>query len=259
MKYRYETVTHRELLLHILVKIVNTAEAETNDVIIAKAFIEHRDDLDEWTQDEIAEKYYVSQASISRFIRRLGFKNFQDLKLSMIKSQQTVNLIENPEQQSFDQATQGIYTTLSKVTEDFKNLKQSDVEESIHILKEYKTIYFVGSELSMAIIHLLQMKLTAMGKNAYTLYNFPYQSEMMHNIKDDELAVFVSMGQRWYKVFAKDIFKKENKNSRILWTTASDHADQELFSRVFQIGETEDGNIGYHYLMQYILLLYQLL
>jgi len=84
---KYYNVDFGSYLLHWLTMFVNTREDMTNDVMVARALIELRDEIEDWSQDDIAEAYFISQASISRFIKKLGFKNFNEVRTALKKSQ----------------------------------------------------------------------------------------------------------------------------------------------------------------------------
>ena len=258
MKYKLETITKKDLVLFDLANIVNTAEHETNDVIIAKAFLELRDEIDNWTQEQIARKYFVSQAGISRFIGKLGFSSFGQLKNSIRMSQMVIAKMNPAIQRDFQTASTEIRSQLMEVADSIVSLDQREIAETIRLIKEHDTIYFIGSELSMAICRLLQVKLIGNGKNVYTIYNQNYQNEILRFIRPSDLIVVLSMGQRWYKIYARDSLEKNRDPLKMLWTVKPDHEDRQLFRYVVDIGKTDDPNIGYHYLMQFVLLLYQM-
>lgn len=95
--------------------------------------------------------------------------------------------------------------------------------------------------------------------NVYTLYKLDYQLEILKSIRQDDLIIVLSMGQRWYKIFAQESLGESRKPVKMLWTANPDHEDRQLFNVVADIGKTDDPNIGYHYLMQYVLLIHQML
>ena len=68
------------LTFYDLINIVNDATEQNSDVIIAKALVENRYNLDDLSLDQLSEKYFLSQASISRFIKKSGFKNYAQFK-----------------------------------------------------------------------------------------------------------------------------------------------------------------------------------
>jgi len=248
-----------DLTIYKLTNIVNTSDSESNDTIIAKALLSLRNEIDQWTLEEIAKKYYVSQPSISRFIRKLGFDGFSAFKSALRNSTYTVEYVNPVIQKEFKQATDDIYKDLHQIIEGIKLLKEEDVRDVIKIMMKHENIYFIGSELSMAIVRLLQVKLIALGKNVYTLYKNSYQSEIMKRTTEKDLVIVLSMGQRWYYFLGKEHINKKHKENRMLWTVTDEHEDMDYFDEIVMIGNTKDANLGYHYLMQYVMLLYQMM
>lgn len=246
-------------LLYALTNIINAADEENSNTIIAKAFLELRNEINDWTLDRLAAEYYVSQAGISRFIKSLGYKNYNDFRSSLQESQYVVERINYADPQPFDAASAKIYEDLHKVTEDFRDLDRRSIDNAVQQLRNHDTIWFIGSELSMGIIRLLQMKLIAMGKTAYTLYSIHYQKEILRKAGKDDLVVTVSLGQRWFSIFEKDFIESKHAGKRMLWTVVENHSCTDRFDSIVMMGKTDDANLGYHYLMQFILLMYTIL
>ncbi|MCD8028624.1 MAG: hypothetical protein LUF02_08205 [Erysipelotrichaceae bacterium] len=77
--------------LYDLLVLVNKSRKETNDTIIAKAFIENRYDLDILSLEQLSQKCYISQSTLSRFIKKMGYKNYNELKEAMHVAMYAIN------------------------------------------------------------------------------------------------------------------------------------------------------------------------
>lgn len=245
--------------IYKLTSVVNSGETENSDTIIAKALFSIRDEIEDRSMDDIAAEFFVSQAGISRFIRKLGYKNFNDFKADLHASVFTMKERTPVIGKDYETAMDDLYEEMKHVAEGIKTLDRMDVLKTVERLKKYQNIYFIGSELSMNILRLLQLKLISQGKNVYTLYKESYQAETLNKLKDGDLLIAVSMGQRWYVSIADELKAKKRHGKRILWTVSEDHQDIEQFDRVVMIGHTDDPNIGYHYLMQFAMMIYQMM
>lgn len=248
------------VLVYWLTNLVNVGETENSDTMIAKALMSIRHEIGSWSMDRIAQEFYVSQAGISRFIRKAGYRNFSEFKSAL---QESVYIVEksNPAiGKNYTDALDSVYTRLKPVPEGLKELDRDDVENTLGLFEKYENIYFFGSELSMSIIRLLQVKLVSQGKNVYAIHNMDYQAEIIGKLTENDLAISISMGGRWFELIKTKLKKDYVKaGSLILWTVSDDHSDRDVFDRVLMMGHADDPNLGYHYLMQLVMLLYEMM
>lgn len=251
--------TQKELVLYRLASIVNESESFSNDAAIAKAFIELRDEIDQWSQAEIAQKYFVSQSSISRFIQRLGYSGFTEIRGAINKSSYLLNLLSQPPSDRFEETRQNVYNTLKNVTEDMMKLDGAQIVRMTQTMRQFRCVYFMGSDFSMQVVRLLQHKLLSSGIESFTLYKPQMQKSILERAKEDELVIMISLGKRWYLTEEIGSSLDSCACKKMLWTVAEDHPDLEKFDWSVMMGKTDDGNIGYHYLMQFVLIVGQLL
>ncbi len=256
---KYYNVDFGSYLLHWLTMFVNTSEDMTNDVMVARALIELRDEIEDWSQDDIAEAYFISQASISRFIKKLGFKNFNEVRTALKKSQMVTTMQEPQRAVSYEAAVHGLHDELIRITDSLLEVKREDIEEVLNEIRSHKNIWFLGSELSMSITRLMQLKLTGQGKNVYTLFNGDMQTKALEKAGKDDLVIVISIGQRWFTVTDVRNRLRDDSYTSILWTTAKEHQEEHRFDRVIRIGSTEDLDLGYNCLMQFEMLINKLI
>ena len=255
----YERESRHDYFLYYLTMFVNTSEEVTNDVIIAEALIELRDEIDSWSQDDIAAKYYVSQASVSRFIKKWGFSNFAQLRTALHRSAMNSVILNPPSNQPFSQVVKELHDEMTEVAESLLTIDERDVRAILRDIHDHKTIWFIGSELSMSVTRLLQVKLTGMGKNVFSIYSENMQKSVLETASDDSLVIAISLGQRWFKTTGIRRYLKKNAYASQLWTVCEDHDSSGMFSRVIMMGKTDNPDMGYNYLMQFVMMLYRLL
>ena len=184
----------KDVTLYDLLYIVNEARHETSDTIIAKAFIESRNELDELSLDQLSQKYYISQASISRFIQKMGYKNYNQFKNALSLSIYRINQ-EHHAQEYLDplDIREQVYQDIASALDCIHDIDMNHLQRGIDTMKQYQTIIFMGSDLSMAITHILQMGLIALGKNAYTIYNLNYQNDVLDTLDNQSLVICISL------------------------------------------------------------------
>ncbi|MFQ6794517.1 MurR/RpiR family transcriptional regulator [Thomasclavelia sp.] len=245
------------IAVYDLLYLINKAYTENNDVLIAKNLLENRYDLDRYSLDKLSEKTFFSQSSLSRFIKKIGYQNYNDFKNNIIRSNWMIEknnqTIKNRE---YSVIVDDIHKKISDCINNIYNLDHQHLKRIIEKLKSANTIYFMGSELSMAMTHLLQMALISIGKEAYAIFDYHYQKEILTKLEDDSLLVVISIQQRAYS-HIKD-FLVDNKMYKMLWTIDDDHDGLKYFDDYFVFGKEADDNLGYNELMYFILLVYNL-
>lgn len=244
--------------IYDLLYLINKSRSESNDVMIAKKILENRYDLNKYSLDKLSEKTYFSQASLSRFIKKMGYKNYSDFKNSIMLSNYMIeknNEIQN--NLKYEDVLMNVTNSIHQCLSYIDDLDQRHIERLIEKLKTSQTIIFMGSELSMAITHLLQMALISLGKEAYVIFDYHFQNELLQKIDDDSLIIIISLEQRAYKQIKNNLF--QNTCYKMLWTIDADHEDIERFDDNIVFGGFVEKNMGYWQLMYFILLMYKLL
>ena len=243
-----------------ILNAINNASTQSGDTIIANALYTNRDKLDELSLEALANKYYVSQASISRFIKKLGYKSYSSFRKDLIRSMTELEYFHRPAKEKSDpeqicsQVTDDIVSAVTKV-------KDTDLNQMVHAVKllhEYKNIYFFGSELSVAIVTLLNHMLIAEGKNSYNILSGSYQNELLDKLTDKDLLVCISIEQRWYQTQMDTKKLEKCKAYKMLWTCDRLHRDVNIFDEAILFAKDVDSEIGYNSLMSFVMMIYRL-
>ena len=71
----------------ILLSLMNSESADSNNNRIAKYILEHIDELENVSISDLARKCYVSNSSISRFCRAIGLQDYNELRNQVAKYQ----------------------------------------------------------------------------------------------------------------------------------------------------------------------------
>ena len=244
-----------------LINFINKTHKETNDTLIAKALLENRYDLDRYSLDQLSQKTFFSQPSISRFIQKMGYKNYNEFKTQIALS--NFQIITNNSTRKLgtpNEIRNGVYKDITTALESINSIDMLELTKVINLLKDSSEIYFVGSELSMGIVYLLQMCLISMKKNVYAIFDNDYQTETLKRINDDALVICISLESRWYgnnHYALERVFDSNCK--KMLWTIVDYHLDEEKYDLTYQFGQEVRDNIGYNELMYFVLLVYRLL
>lgn len=251
---------YNDAVLYDLLYLVNKARKESNDTLIAKTIIENRYQLEELSLEELSQKSFISQASLSRFIQKMGYKNYNQFKQSMLLSMYNIDH-EHYKQAHLDPDAikEGVYQDIYHALQCIHTMDMDHLVRIIDTMHLYKNIIFMGSDLSMAISHILQLGCIALGKNAYTIYDLNYQEDIMDTIDESSLVICISLEERW---FQRQEHKEKLLNSKaykMLWTIDEYHIDKKRFNDIYLFGKPVEKNLGYNELMYFILLVYRML
>ena len=251
------------ILIGSLLDIVNKASHETTDVLIAKIFLENRYKLNELSLDDLSNQYYISQASISRFIKKIGYKNYNTFKYDIASSNEKMeNVHAIQDRDRINDAIAIQKDVLYRINEAYQVMNDLDVNDVLHIVdlfNKYQNIIFFGSELSMSICKVLQLGLITLGKNVYTICDKNYQNEMINKMSENDLLICISIEDRWFHLQESLSHLKESKYYKMIWTLNSHMDHLNCFDDVFVFGKQVFDNYGYHELMVLIMIVYQVL
>ena len=73
----------RESNFFTFIEYLNARVANGNEYCIAKAIMDNVDKIMMVSLEEIADQANISVASVSRFVKKMGFESFADFKLAL--------------------------------------------------------------------------------------------------------------------------------------------------------------------------------
>ena len=141
------------------------AKLRKSEKLVADYLREHQSERLEMSITEFANTLDVSEATISRFTRALGYKGFADMKLGLasegISSERFVNLpAEMDESDSLSEVSLKLFCALSTaMSETQKNLTYEDIQSVVDGVLNAKDVYFIGVGGAVAVceeaVHLM--------------------------------------------------------------------------------------------------------
>lgn len=235
-------------LMHELLTMVNSAYHESNDTVVARALLENRENIAHTSMDMISKKYYVSQASITRFIKKIGYDDYRSFREAMVYSQEYMRFrYEHPEYADVNAVIRGVDEDVQRVTDGMKGIDPAVFCRIADLFLEYDNIWFFGSEMTMAMMRLLQLRLEAIGKNCYTLNQLPNQIETLNKLGPDTLAVAVITNDRWIKAVGTEMFAASKAYTVLLSPEDTDYT-AEHFDEVLEYGINTRNDLAFYQL-----------
>lgn len=245
--------------LHGLIQYLNKTTIENTNTQVARTILNNRNIIPEISIEKLAHDNYLSQASVSRFIKQQGYRNIQEYRHDFISTQSLIKINASNYKRNVDQKdNQTIKNQVKKeilnAVNDLDNIDLDQLESLINIISTFSTVVFIGSEFSLSNMYLIQLSMLNNGINAYCYSDPIMMVENLCNITDDCLIICISCSGMWYQSQASSqlrniIFKQNFTN--ILFTSIDHHLDEEKFSYVYKYGKQYDGDISCYIQLTY--------
>lgn len=193
---------------------------------VADYIFEKKGEVSYLSLQEIAKEIEVGEATIVRFVKKIGFNGFQDLKLNIAK--EDLPIIETRYEDYID----NIHANINETVQNTKYLiNKKQLEKSIKFIEKAERIFIYGVGSSGLAALELQNKFLRFGKivTAYTDSHFQIMNASILTNKDVVIAISLS-GQTKDIIESLEIGKK-NKCKIISITN-------HIMSPVAQLGDS---------------------
>lgn len=166
---------------------------------IAKFIINHYDQVVEMTVGELSKASGASEASVSRFCKKIGVKGFHHLKISLAKEMvdvdtNKVKVVSN--RISIDDVSQSLQNILANKIEELKQtvsmMDNEQLEKILKVIQHAKTVQFiaVGNTVPVAIDG--AFKLNQIGIPAVSGAIWENQIGFTYNLTQDDVVIAIS-------------------------------------------------------------------
>lgn len=236
-----------QLTYTLLAYINNSLEKDINDSI-ARSFLQHIHNIETFSLDSISETCNVAPSTINRFCKRIGFRNFSNLRNSVILSKKTDPTAGKP-QQVLD-----AYSFNKKFQENVELIDRIPIEQVDQLvarLRNSKRIVILSFEKYQIHTVELQKKLLLLGKFCECSTNLFKQMEALDNLIEDDLVIMISIQGHLLKEELPLIKKlRDSKGHKWLITFSNNLGDQAEFDDVIQCGYPEHSEVSSHTLLR---------
>ena len=158
-----------------LIKLKEFQESFTkNEKKISHYLLENIDEIKVLNTYDLAVKCDVSQASVVRFAKKLGFKGFPEFKialagdLAMKNNEKEIQIIYDEitvDDNTEVLAKKVVYENIKSVEDTYKVLNFQEVEKAVEAIEKADRIFLLGAGFSGIIARDFQYKLWELGKN----------------------------------------------------------------------------------------------
>lgn len=211
---------------------------------------------------ELAEVSGVSDASVTRFVRYMGYENFKAFQLSLAASLSHGNAIEHPDsivnrfQYSGEIARNNSETvcrtifqrSIQMLDDTWKNLDIPTIEKAVEMIRKSRRILMLGVGRSKVTTEALFSRIYRLGYNVQT-YSDPHEQVIVTSMveKDDFVIAVSNFGKT--KSVVEGIIRARKRGARTLGITsvAQSPLAKEAEYTIFSAYDYEAGEMGKYY------------
>lgn len=245
--------------LHGLIQYLNKTTVENTNTQVARTILNNRKIIPEISLEKLAHDNYLSQASVSRFIKQQGYKNIQEYRHDFISTQSLIKINASNYKKNVDQKDnltikEQIKKDIQLAFNDLDNIDLDKLETIIKIINNYSTVVFIGSEFSLANMYLVQLAMINNGINAYCYSDPIMMIDNLNNITNDCIVICISCSGMWYESSSNRRLREilfTHNFTNILFTSLDHHLDENKFDYVYKYGTQHSGDISCYVQLTY--------
>lgn len=178
-------------IVEALSKKIQLTETEKE---ILEYMVENLDALPKLSSRKLAEKTYTSPTTIVRFVKKLGYQNYNDFKYNIISK------LKNSDEESQINVHEKALSVLNKVEKmqkeainDFKNKISLDTfQEIIDVCDQYQYIDIIANDCNAILGKYALHYLSSLGKIVQVYYETNQQIYASMNVPTDHLVIIIS-------------------------------------------------------------------
>lgn len=156
--------------------------------------VENLDALLKLSSRKLAEKTYTSPTTIVRFVKKLGYQNYNDFKYNIISK------LKNSDEESQIKVHEEALSVLNKVEKmqkeamnDFKSkISIETFQEIINVCDQYQYIDIIANDCNAILGKYALHYLSSLGKIVHVYYETNQQIYASMNVPTDHLVIIIS-------------------------------------------------------------------
>lgn len=238
-----------------LINFINTTSIHDMNYNIAKYLLTHITEASNMTIYDVAEACFVSPASVSRFVKTLGYTSFSLLKNDCLEYAQMRDVVTH-----YPDFSNGLDYYIDHTYQSLKHLLNQFNEEQIHTLVKmidtYEHICLLGIQFSQSIAMQMQSFLLSVGKMVEAPLNIEKQMERIEHYKKGDMVILFSARGNYGEAYLNKLLEiKKNGCSIIVMTQTKQSHLCGLADMVIETGISEDimySNYNMYMMMSYI-------
>ncbi len=186
------------------------SELTAKEKKISKYILQHLDKIVYMNTYQIADKCKVSQASVVRFAKKLGYSGFPEFKISFGRDmgrrdvEEKINFIYEDIQETdeLDDLIKKIAYANSNIIQDtYSILDTNTVKEAVEIIKNARKIFILGAGYSGIVAKDFHYKLGELGMNSICEADYHIQLASISTLNENDVVFVISQGGKTVDIY----------------------------------------------------------
>lgn len=204
---------------------------ESHDVIyttIARVILENiQNGMEHITISDLADMCYTSPSTISRFVKKLGYSNYNEFKMKCLerKNLGTEILSDNVKNIPFNSKNDkevliDLVDSINISLREFvEKLNINEIDELVNMIHDYKDIYFFGFHLSGYFMQHLQYNLFNLGKYVNFASQERSQESLAKQTNESSLSIIFSVDGNFLRQKSQIFYSLKDNGSKVILVT----------------------------------------
>lgn len=252
-------------VLSILLRYINNTFVKDSNYDIAEAMVKNYFEIPNMTINDLADACYVSPASISRFIRTLGFEKFAQFKefcantydIDTDYSSLVTKANENEIKPIFEKYTNNV---IDNIQATFKNINYEQFDRISSMINDSDDVIVLGLEFALLLGQHFQGRMALMKKQVKVPMNFEEQLEIAKQTNGSSVVFIASIEGGYLYHNSKVVQQLEKNNAKIIILTLNDNTKlvkkATEIVKCARINDNTEGRISLLYSLELILMNY---
>ncbi|MGM9969153.1 MAG: MurR/RpiR family transcriptional regulator [Anaeroplasma sp.] len=215
----------------IIKQIIDKANLNDNEVVIAEYMLNHLDEIPQLSSREFAKRTYTSAPSILRFVKKLGYKNYNDFKYSIVLSLKKT-VVEDYDCLSTENLLSSISQMAKQEIDSINNTKEtlniSDMNNIVKLFSKYQYIDVIANDTNATLGEYASHLFSLLGKIVTVYDNMDKQLNLALNVDDQHLIIIMSrFSKNNHLINIAKILKNKHRQI-IVMTSSNDNALSKL-------------------------------
>lgn len=243
-----------------LIEYCNIKAHNTSEYAISKCIIYHIGDNNLLSMEQLSKEAHISQASIHRFIKRVGFSTYEEFKMVLSQIPHHIQTCRkmynlNAFHSDYNEAPKKLYNSaLLNLENTWSGLNIEKLKNISNILKNARNVTLLGDDHALSIFYTLQLDLIINHVPTIMYKSTELQAYHTQTLDENSIVLFFNVSSDFIREEEYYILKNAEKNNSTLILFSQDTSDTKqeflsMFDIIYEYGTRGSLNSGYFSLL----------
>lgn len=201
--------------------------------------------------EQLANEASTSQASVSRFIKKIGYSSFSEFRFQYVSEFSQLYKFRKSEHESYmEKETSIIDIEYTKALQNLENTKkildESKIQNIVQILTNADSVTILGDDHCLSDFYTLQLNLMASGIPAFLFKNEEMQTLHAKSLHEGDVVIYLNVARQFLTPPHRKLLTELRQNSVCLIGIVQDRMLESLFDHCLLYGIEGSFNYGFY-------------